>query len=542
MGKAGKRATYGTKLKNQSNSISELYTLAGIKNAPLSSTMSFGVAGGSSTPPEINTQERLMTSGDSMVGAIAYYPKITVIDGSGAIDVIPSDELGDLTDDYTTYLIVTPVGVADDLVTISNPSNAGQLLHLEANSTGTITLKHNTGNIFIPSEADFTIEAGGFATLIYDVVIHTDKWVLVSTSGGGWSGNATSDLDMNTFDIIDVDRLQFTSDSGAGRDNAKVEIYANSNTPEDAVFNHPASSKIRFTEDGQQYLTFGESASGIGIILPPTDSTSSAGLVIGDATHRPYAIWSRTMYVEGGGAGVDGTLIGLNFANNAGVNCGGSGYAFTSIWNGLEDLGRTGNYWNDLYTKEINLKEKLTIADSSADPVSNGQFTRNGNDVKVYTDGGVKNLTDIGTGGASGANTELSNLTSSVAVNQNLVPTSDVSSSLGSASKRWNQIRGLSAVFGSLSMSGDIDMNNNEITDCGELDVTQINARGVATAIAIGDDLDLDALGKFIRFDNTTTGAVSGSASTVNGGGGMSCEAFLKIKIGSAVKYIPYFS
>lgn len=32
-------------------------------------------------------------------------------------------------------------------------------------------------------------------------------------SGGGWVGNATSDLDMNTFNIIDVDSLRFTVDN-----------------------------------------------------------------------------------------------------------------------------------------------------------------------------------------------------------------------------------------------------------------------------------------------------------------------------------------
>jgi hypothetical protein len=257
MGKAGKRPTYGTKLKNQSNSISELYTLAGIKNAPLSSTMSFGVAGGSSTPPEINTQERLKTSGDTMIGAIAYYPKTALI-VSGVIDVQPSDELGDLTDDYTSYLYVTGQGGSDDdLDTISNPSNAGQLLHLEAIASTDITLKHDTGNIFIPSESDHTISAGGFATLIYDVAVHANKWVLVSASDSGssllssvntWTGvntftaNSTSitspniylgdessdtinitgtashqgDIDMNTWDIYAVDRLKFSQTEGSG--------------------------------------------------------------------------------------------------------------------------------------------------------------------------------------------------------------------------------------------------------------------------------------------------------------------------------------
>jgi len=294
---AKKRVTYGKKIKDQSNSISELYTLAGIKNAPLSSTMSFSVAGGSSTPSGIETQERLKTSGDSMVGAIAYYPKIATI-SSGAIDVIRSDTLGDLTDDYTTYLIVTPVGVADDLDTISNPSNAGQLIHLEANSTGTITLKHNTGNIFIPSESDHTISAGGFATLIYDVAIHTDKWVLVSSSeagGGSWVGTATSDLDMDTYDITDVCRIEFNQggdtidDSVAGIDSSSDKIR----------FNVPSGDHFHFTVDGDDevkidgtdfgiwgYLKFNSHTSGTN--QPYQESDGYINIKIGASTRKLY--------------------------------------------------------------------------------------------------------------------------------------------------------------------------------------------------------------------------------------------------------------
>ena len=296
-GNAKRRSTYGTKIKNQSHSISELYALAGIKNAPLSSTMSFGVAGGSSTPSGIETQGRLKTSGDSMVGAIAYYPKIAVIDGSGAIDVERSNELGDLTDDYTTYLIVTPVGSADDLDTISNPSNAGQLIHLEANTTGTITLKHNTGNIFIPSESDHTISAGGFATLIYDVAIHTDKWVLVSSSesGSSWVGTATSDLDMDTYDITDVCRIEFDQggdtidDSVAGIDSSSDKIR----------FNVPSGDHFHFTVDGDDevkidgtdfgiwgYLKFNSHTDGTN--QPATTSDGFITIKIGTSLRKLY--------------------------------------------------------------------------------------------------------------------------------------------------------------------------------------------------------------------------------------------------------------
>ena len=294
---AKKRVTYGKKIKDQSNSISELYTLAGIKNAPLSSTMSFSVAGGSSTPSGIETQERLKTSGDSMVGAIAYYPKIATI-SSGAIDVIRSDTLGDLTDDYTTYLIVTPVGSADDLDTISNPSNAGQLIHLEAIASTDITLKHDTGNIFIPSESDHTISAGGFATLIYDVAIHTDKWVLVSSSeagGGSWVGTATSDLDMDTYDITDVCRIEFNQggdtidDSVAGIDSSSDKIR----------FNVPSGDHFHFTVDGDDevkidgtdfgiwgYLKFNSHTSGTD--QPATTADGYINIKIGSSDRKLY--------------------------------------------------------------------------------------------------------------------------------------------------------------------------------------------------------------------------------------------------------------
>ena len=433
--------------------------------------MSFGVAGGSSTPPAIDEYAKLKTSGDTMIGAIAYYPKITVIDGSGEIDVVQGG-VGALDDDYTSYLYVTGQGGSDDdLVTINGVSNAGQLLHLEAIATTDITLKHDTGNIFIPSEEDYTIEAGGFATLIYDIAIHANKWVLVSSSSSnvtGMTNPAVADLDMDTFDIIDVDRLQFTSDSGEGRDNTKIEMYANANP--DAVINHPSSSKIIFTENGNQYLKFDEDS-----ILPHVDSNSggTTGVNIGSATKRPYAVNSRTINIYGGGAGIGSTLIGLNFSNNAGVSCGGVGGKFTSIWNGLEDLGTSSNYWKDLYIAEIQMK------DTSADPTTNGQFTRNGNDVKVYTGGAVKSLSDIGSGGGGGS-----------PFAESLLPTDTDTYDLGSSAKQWQNlyIDGV-AVVDQISCSGQID--GGAITASGALyggtTLTAVGATYLNGAVTLGD-------------------------------------------------------
>jgi hypothetical protein len=43
------------------------------------------------------------------------------------------------------------------------------------------------------------------------------------------------------------------------------------------------------------------------------------------------------------------------------------------------------------------------ITDAAQDPVANGEIRRNGTDIKAYTGGSVKNLSDIGSGGGGGA-------------------------------------------------------------------------------------------------------------------------------------------
>tara|TARA_R110000765_G_scaffold5223_3_gene16325 strand:+ start:2308 stop:3795 length:1488 start_codon:yes stop_codon:yes gene_type:complete len=62
-----------------------------------------------------------------------------------------------------------------------------------------------------------------------------------TTSGtSGWTGNATTDLNMNTFDVISVDRLSFVKDSGVGTNANTPQIYISS-AASDMVFNHDAN-------------------------------------------------------------------------------------------------------------------------------------------------------------------------------------------------------------------------------------------------------------------------------------------------------------
>ena len=258
-GKAKFKKTYGSKLKDQTTGIKQLYSLAGSTGSPRASTMSFGVAGGSSTPPAIDEYARLKTQGDTMIGAIAYYPKTTGIDVSGRISVVQGG-VGALDDAYSSFLYLTGATNPDDLHYIDYPSNFGQVLIIQA--VPTIVLKHNsnlvtpTGNIRIPSGSDFTMTPYSCATLIYSGA-EGGYWTLIGSSPSlSWTGSATSDLDMNTYDIIDIDNLQFTADSGVARDNAKAGMYATDTST--VIINHGATKNFRLTEDGTYYVEFDE--------------------------------------------------------------------------------------------------------------------------------------------------------------------------------------------------------------------------------------------------------------------------------------------
>ena len=504
-GSANTPHTFGKKIKHQSQDIKNLYSLVTVGKGI--ERISSGISSIVNTGSALST---LKTAGDTMIGAIAYNPKVATVDLSGEIDV------GDTTDAYTSYIMLTGSTNPDDLVTISNPTHAGQILIIE--TVPELVLKHNTGNIFIPDEADRTIIAGGICTLIWDTAVHSAKWVLLSGGGGGgWSGNATSDLDMNTYDIIDVDRLQFTKDSGAGRTNSKVEMYASGHTPEDAIINHPEDSYFRFTENGQQYLTISNNSQD-GII-----PVSSGSMNLGSGTKQWASVNTEQITVHGGGSGINGTQIGLNMATSGGqvgVHCGGSANngAWTSIWDGLEDLGRSGNYWKDLYIHEIQIK------DTSANPTTNGQFTRNGNDVKVYTGGGVKNLSDIGSGGGGGfpnpADDDLD-------MNDYDILDLDVLN----LKKGGSTINSANAGMSATSSGITINTPPNDFID--------FNEGGTKIVRFDADGIDLDGTGNHINFDDVEI-AVSASSGFVSLPSNP--VAFIKVKVGGNLKLIPYYS
>ena len=272
-GSANSPKTYGRKLKHQSQDIKNLYSLATVgktiqATSGIQSTMGSIANVGSAL-------QTLKTAGDTMIGAIAYNPKVATVDLSGEIDV------GDPTDAYTSYIMLTGSTNPDDLVTISNPTHAGQILIIE--TVPELVLKHNTGNIFIPDEADRTIIAGGICTLIWDTAVHSAKWTLVSTSeagGGGGSGfinPATTDLDMNTHDILDNNIIEFNQGGSAlgastsGITASSARLHFNVPTGDYHYFTVNDVGRMKIDADNVEIQNW------IDIRNPTTTTPSSAG-------------------------------------------------------------------------------------------------------------------------------------------------------------------------------------------------------------------------------------------------------------------------
>ena len=82
----------------------------------------------------------LPTSGGTMMGPIAFFPKEDSIDSSGKLDI----SLATGTGFSSRVEVESYSGTSDNLVHISGAAHAGQILFLQAESSDTITLKHLT--------------------------------------------------------------------------------------------------------------------------------------------------------------------------------------------------------------------------------------------------------------------------------------------------------------------------------------------------------------------------------------------------------------
>ncbi len=155
-----------------------------------------------------------------------------------------------------------------------------------------------------------------------------------------------------------------------------------------------------------------------------------AGKLLGDSSNLWSSVWANNLKL--GTAGVLDATINQVYGTTNGLrlNTPDAKKIFFEV-NGVPIFDMNSTV---LTGPNIILSDTFTLQDSLADPLSNGQFTRNDVDVKVYSGGAVRNLSDIGAAG--GANVFLSNLSSPTSINQNLIP--QAGKLLGDSSNLWS--------------------------------------------------------------------------------------------------------
>ena len=192
-----------------------------------------------------SSSDGLPRGGGTMEGPIGFNPNSITISGGKLT-------MANLLTTPTSWCIATGEGsAADDLFYIITQDVgsdvgawfSGQILILQA-GVYNITLKHrgtSASNIYIPSGSDLTLTGytsgtstgGEIAILMYDDQVVGGEWILVATSkplgsGGSWVGTATSTLDMNNFNIEDVNALKINS--GSADSSESLSIYGTAST------------------------------------------------------------------------------------------------------------------------------------------------------------------------------------------------------------------------------------------------------------------------------------------------------------------------
>lgn len=362
----------------------------------------------------------LPVAGGTMLGAIAFYPKLIEI-ADGHIDI--GKEIGQ----FTSRVILNAEGAptTDNIVAILNAEHAGQFLVIQGTTGETITIKDvssaetawATSTVY---SAGDEVSNGGS---IY--VCHTGHTSSASDEpgvGANWEdfwykGNLMT-VDGNNFSLVGEDNLIFMFDS--------------------------VSNTWRQITTGAQGITSGanKELSNLNVTSINEHLIPQAGKNLGDAGN----LWS-SLYANHLRLGTAGTLLGSE------------NMIIADATNGIEINVPSGDivrfYENavagpwissavlDMSSFNTNIKSGgLELYDFTTDPITNGEFRRNGVDVKVYSGGAVRNLSDIIVGG--GADRQLTNLIADTAINQDLIPDPAESGLLnlggGGANENWNVV------------------------------------------------------------------------------------------------------
>jgi hypothetical protein len=135
-----------------------------------------------------------------------------------------TDPAGAITVDQVKHTVAAFSGTADELVTISTNWDLSTgfegVLYLKADAGDTITIKHNTGNIYIPGGGDVNMTEFSMAGFVYNGT----KWVLATILGQAQTYTVTNGTTSRTFDadtvtlpqLADIVYTKLLDDSASG--------------------------------------------------------------------------------------------------------------------------------------------------------------------------------------------------------------------------------------------------------------------------------------------------------------------------------------
>lgn len=316
-------------------------------------------SGFNSTTNKIVQVQTLKTAGDTMMGPLAFYPRVEFLNtGVTTLDISKATN-----EAYSSRVIVSGQSNAATISTISGAAHAGQILFLQAASAQTITI-NETGNISIPgSTTSYVMTANEIILLQYDTT--TTKWITVTLGGGAGSGanttlsNLTSptainqDLNMGTTNSITFDTDKNTYIASTGLDD-EVGIYTSNsirikvqNTK--TIINNELSLLDGLTVGTTAPITFANNqeiqgtGGGIDYAVPSGDTHEFAVNSALKLTIAETLTTSSNDISMGGNDlefGIGGTI---NFYSSASMASGGSATALPSNPTGYFAVKHQGN-------------------------------------------------------------------------------------------------------------------------------------------------------------------------------------------------------
>lgn len=296
---------------------------------------------------------------------------------------------------------------------------------------------------------DNTATIGSAANEITDLFVKKSFGLLLGIKEGAkifigsdikkWADNpAVNDVNFNTFDGINIDRLLF--DQNTGESLAISSTGITSDGSNGLNFNVPSGSQYVFSVNGviapaalvinattitAQTIAPAQTTDNLGFIALPWNNvfgnTGKFGALdmsgdidlggnditninditnvndIGTTTIPLEDLFVKRIRLQQGLFVTNRPTITSITGNSIDVHVP-TGAAINFDYQGTSPSPH--NFTASSYNgKNIILSNTLTLNNGLVDPASNGQFARNGVDVKVFTGGSVRNLSDIGVAG-----------------------------------------------------------------------------------------------------------------------------------------------